>query len=114
MLVLYAKLNLLPEGHFKDQVAALVTHLEQRAGDGSWLLDLLFLVSSEGEYPHMVSSHAFFKKDYRKQHKTIKQEMMEVDDSDNFLEGLPINNRSKKGKVRNGLLRPRNNAPVLH
>lgn len=32
---------------------------------------------------------------------------MEVDDSDNFLKGLPTNKKSKKGKVRNLLLFPR-------
>ena len=68
---------------------------------------MLFYCTMGGEYPEFVSQHPFFAKDFRPATKTLKIEKMEVDDSDNFLQGLPVNKKSKKGKVRNQLLFPR-------
>ena len=85
----------------RDQLFELLRHLKQRAGDGPWLLDMLFFCTCDGGYPEFKSKHPFFKKDYRPPTKALKVEKLEVDDADNFLKGLPPNKKSKNGKVRN-------------
>ena len=62
---------------------------------------MLFFCTCEGEYPNFKSDHPFFAKSYRPPSRALKIEKLEVDDSDNFLKGLPVNKKSKKGKVRN-------------